>query len=146
MKHTIKLIAANLLVSLGGLTAAEPSKPNIVYILCDDLGYGDVHCLNPERGKIATPQIDKMAAEGMIFTDAHTSSSVCTPTRYGILTGRYNWRTRLQSGVLNGFSEPLIRKGSADGSGAAETARLHDRDDREMASRDGNPEERRRRR
>ncbi len=87
---------------------AGKSKPNIVYILCDDLGYGDVHCLNPERGKIATPQCDKLAAQGMIFTDAHTSSSVCTPTRYGIMTGRYNWRTHLQSGVLHGYSEPLI--------------------------------------
>lgn len=77
-------------------------------ILADDLGYGDVHCLNPERGKIATPQLDKMAAQGMIFTDAHSSSSVCTPTRYGILTGRYNWRTRLQSGVLSDYVEPLI--------------------------------------
>ena len=65
-----------------------------------------MHCLNPERGKIATPQLDKMAAQGMIFTDAHSSSSVCTPTRYGIMTGRYNWRTRLQSGVLQGYSEP----------------------------------------
>ncbi len=86
----------------------DKTKPNIVYILCDDLGYGDVHCLNPERGKIATPQLDKLAAQGMIFADAHTSSSACSPTRYGILTGRYNWRTQLQSGVLNGYSEPLI--------------------------------------
>jgi len=98
-----------LLASLSALRAAAPSaKPNIVYILCDDLGYGDVHCLNPQRGKIATPQIDKMAGEGMIFTDAHSSSSVCTPTRYSIMTGRYNWRTHLQKGVLNGYSEPLI--------------------------------------
>ena len=84
------------------------SNPNIVYILADDLGYGDVQCLNPERGKIATPHLDKLAAQGMSFTDAHTSSSVCTPTRYGVLTGRYNWRTRLQKGVLHGFDKPLI--------------------------------------
>lgn len=94
--------------SLHDARAAEGTKPNIVYILCDDLGYGDVHCLNPQRGIIATPQMDRMAAQGMIFTDAHSSSSVCTPTRYGILTGRYNWRTRLQSGVLDGYVEPLI--------------------------------------
>ena len=93
---------------LGVAQAVEPSKPNIVYILCDDLGYGDVYCLNPKRCKIATPQIDKMATQGMVFTDAHSSSSVCTPTRYGIMTGRYNWRTRLQSSVLQGYSEPLI--------------------------------------
>ncbi|MFC1764376.1 arylsulfatase [Planctomycetota bacterium] len=84
------------------------AKPNIVYILCDDLGYGDVQCLNPERGKIATPQMDRLASQGMVFTDAHSSSSVCTPTRYGILTGRYNWRTNLQKGVLWGYSSPLI--------------------------------------
>jgi arylsulfatase A len=81
--------------------------PNIVYILTDDLGYGDVHCLNPE-GKIATPAMDQLGREGMIFTDAHSSSAVCTPSRYSILTGRYAWRSRLKSGVLNGYSEPLI--------------------------------------
>jgi arylsulfatase A len=84
------------------------NKPNIVLILCDDLGYGDVHALNPDRGKIPTPNMDRLAAQGMSFTDAHSGSSVCTPTRYGILTGRYAWRTRLQSGVLYGFSPPLI--------------------------------------
>jgi arylsulfatase A-like enzyme len=93
---------------LFGLTSSFAGPPNIIYILADDLGYGDVHCLNPERGKIATPGMDRMATEGMVFTDAHSSSSVCTPTRYGILTGRYNWRTRLQKGVLYGFDQPLI--------------------------------------
>src|SRR5712672_3587233 len=89
---------------------AADAKPNIVFILCDDLGYGDVRCLNPE-GKIATPNMDRLAAGGMAFTDAHTSSSVCTPTRYGVLTGRYNWRSRLQSGVLGGLSPRLIEPG-----------------------------------
>ena len=88
--------------------AAEPDTPNIVYILADDMGYGDVQCLNPERGKIATPNMDQVAAEGMTFTDAHTVSSVCTPTRYGIMTGRYSWRTKLQRSVLNGYGLPLI--------------------------------------
>ena len=87
---------------------AAASKPNVVFILCDDLGYGDVHCLNPDRCKIDTPQMDKFAAQGMTFTEAHSTSAVCTPSRYGILTGRYNWRSHLQSGVLNGFSPPLI--------------------------------------
>lgn len=87
--------------------AAPADAPNIVYILADDLGYGDVRCLNPE-GKIATPNIDRLATEGMRFTDAHSGSAVCTPTRYGILTGRYCWRSRLQAGVLSGFSPPLI--------------------------------------
>ena len=90
--------------------ADTSAKPNIVYILADDLGYGDVQCLNPERGKIPTPKMDKLAEEGMVFTDAHSSSSVCTPTRYSILTGRYNWRTRLQRSVLFGFDQPLIAK------------------------------------
>lgn len=89
-------------------TAGE--RPNIVYILADDLGYGDVKCLNA-GGKLATPNLDRLAAQGMIFTDAHGSSAVCTPTRYGILTGRYNWRSRLQSGVLNGYSPALIKPG-----------------------------------
>ncbi|MFT4734057.1 MAG: arylsulfatase A [Algoriphagus sp.] len=82
-------------------------KPNIIYVLADDLGYGDISSFN-ESGKIRTPNIDKLASEGMKFTDAHTSSSVCTPTRYGILTGRYNWRTRLKSSVLWGKSKALI--------------------------------------
>ena len=94
--------------ALGWLTtAAAADKPNIVYILADDMGYGDVQALNPE-GKIRTPHLDAMVEKGMHFTDAHTSSSVCTPTRYGILTGRYNWRTRLKSGVLWGYSSHLI--------------------------------------
>ncbi len=87
---------------------SQAARPNIVYILCDDLGYGDIHAFNPDRGKIPTPNIDRLAAEGMCFTDAHSGSSVCTPTRYGILTGRYAWRTRLQKGVLQGMSPPLI--------------------------------------
>ena len=82
-------------------------KPNIIYVLADDLGYGDINTFN-ENGKIKTPHLDKMATEGMKFTDAHTSSSVCTPTRYGILTGRYNWRSRLKSYVLFGYDDALI--------------------------------------
>ena len=109
-KLLFAFVTSVLLAQSGSLSAAAgaESKPNIVYILCDDLGYGDVHCLNLQRGKIATPQIDRMATQGMVFTDAHSSSAVCTPTRYGVLTGRYNWRTHLQKGVLGGFSEPLI--------------------------------------
>jgi len=87
--------------------AAPPVKPNIVYILADDLGYGDVGCYNP-ASKIPTPHLDRLAAEGMRFTDAHSPSAVCTPTRYALLTGRYAWRTRLQRNVLGPFSQPLI--------------------------------------
>ncbi|RFC45057.1 MAG: Arylsulfatase A [Verrucomicrobia bacterium] len=89
---------------------APARRPNIVYILADDLGYGDVKSLNPE-GKILTPNMDLLAKEGMRFTDAHSSSAVCTPTRYGILTGRYNWRSRLKSGVQGGMSPDLIEPG-----------------------------------
>src|SRR5258708_63127 len=106
------LFALTLLLSLTHALAADPApttpKPNIIYILCADLGYGDVQVLNPGRGKIATPNIDKVGSQGMIFTDAHSGSSVCTPTRYGILTGRYCWRSKLQSSVLSGTSTPLI--------------------------------------
>ena len=83
--------------------------PNIVYILADDLGYGDIGAFNTD-GKIATPNIDTLVADGIKFTDAHTSSAVCTPTRYGILTGRYNWRSPIKSGVLTGKSNALIPK------------------------------------
>ncbi|MEP4079465.1 sulfatase family protein [Haloferula sp.] len=108
MKNHLRTLAASLVMGLGSAFAAEQAKPNIVYILADDMGYGDVQCLNPDRGKIPTPHMDKLAAEGMTFTDAHTTSSVCTPTRYSIMTGRYNWRTKLQKSVLNGYGETLI--------------------------------------
>lgn len=89
---------------------AEPAnKLNIVYVLADDLGYGDVRCYNP-MSKIPTPNVDRLAAEGLRFTDAHSASAVCSPTRYGILTGRYCWRTRLQSGVLGPYDPPLIER------------------------------------
>ena len=97
-----------LLIALTACTSTpETSKPNIVYILADDLGYGDLSCLN-ENSKIKTPYLDKMAAQGMIFTDAHSGSSVCTPTRYGIVTGRYSWRSRLKKSVIGGASPHLI--------------------------------------
>ena len=90
--------------------AAEAlTRPNIVYILADDLGPGDVAAFNLQS-KIATPNMDKLASQGMRFTDAHSGSAVCTPTRYGVLTGRYAWRTRLHKGVCWGYSPPLIAK------------------------------------
>lgn len=109
LENLVKPVHVMVAFLLWQLSAgAAENKPNIVYILADDLGYGDVRCLNPIRGKIATPHIDKLASQGMTFTDAHSGSSVCTPTRYGILTGRYAWRSRLQSGVLDGYVQPLI--------------------------------------
>ncbi len=95
-------------LALFALPAAAGSLPNLVYILADDLGYGEVQALNPERNRVPTPHMDRLAREGMILTDVHSGSAVCTPTRYGVLTGRYAWRTRLQSGVLWGLSGPLI--------------------------------------
>ncbi|MDN5211388.1 arylsulfatase [Fulvivirgaceae bacterium BMA12] len=110
-KHhlVILIFCAGILWSCGSDIRDDQSVslPNIIYVLADDLGYGDLTAFN-ENGKIKTPHLDQMAAEGMMFTDAHTSSSVCTPTRYGILTGRYNWRSRIKKGVLNGYSTALI--------------------------------------
>lgn len=103
------LAIAAVLIALTRFTQAGDT-PNIVYILADDFGFGDTSCYNPES-KIDTPFIDRIAAEGMRFTDAHTPSAVCTPTRYGILTGRYCWRTRLKYRVLDGFDPPLIEAG-----------------------------------
>jgi arylsulfatase A len=87
--------------------AAEQPPANVIVILADDLGLGDVRATS-SSSKIATPALDRLAREGLTFLDAHTPSSVCTPTRYGLLTGRYNWRSRLARGVLTGTSPPLI--------------------------------------
>jgi arylsulfatase A len=106
-KIALFICCSLLWLSFTPVSVAGEVKPNIIVILCDDLGIGDVSCFNA-NGKIATPNIDRLANGGMKFTDAHTSSSVCTPTRYALLTGRYNWRTRLQKGVQGGMSPPLI--------------------------------------
>ena len=109
-----KLLLCGLAV-LGGYAAlasaaAAEVRPNIVIILADDLGYGDVHCYNAQS-KIPTPNLDHFAAEGTRFTDAHAPDSVCTPTRYGLLTGRCAFRSRLKSGVLAPWDAPLIEEG-----------------------------------
>ena len=104
------MIALTILVGVMGMSCKKKEvikKPNIVYILADDLGYGDVSIYN-SASKIKTPHIDKLASEGMRFNDAHSPSSVCTPTRYGILTGRYCWRSRLPQGVLRGYGKALL--------------------------------------
>ena len=103
MKHLILFFALYAVAS--SLRAFE--RPNIIFILADDMGYGDVQSLNSDS-KIPTPNLNRLAAEGMSFTDAHSPSAVCTPTRYATLTGRYSWRSRLKSGVLNGYGTPLI--------------------------------------
>lgn len=105
--HKVSALVTLLFFTFTHQQIHAQQQPNVIYILADDLGYGDLSAFNPD-GKINTPHLDQLSAEGMMFTDAHTSSAVCTPTRYGILTGRYNWRSRLKSSVLGGMSEALI--------------------------------------
>jgi len=88
-------------------SAYPPKRPNIVFILADDMGYGDIQALNPQS-RIPTPYLNKLASQGCVFTDAHSGAAVCTPTRYGVVTGRYCWRSRMKRGVLNGYSPHLI--------------------------------------
>jgi arylsulfatase A-like enzyme len=81
------LVLSVCLSSCNSKKESKPLRPNIIYILADDMGYGDVEALNPEC-KIPTPNLNKMAEEGIVFTDAHSSSAVCSPSRYGVLSGR----------------------------------------------------------
>ena len=105
--QTIALIALGLILIVSCDNQSRKELPNIIYILADDLGYGDVSAFNPDAAW-KTEHIDRIASEGMMFTDAHTSSAVCSPTRYGVLTGSYAWRSRLKEGVLWSWDEPLI--------------------------------------
>lgn len=109
MKFTTALTALAVFSALFAVEAlfGTENPPNIIFILADDMGYGDVHALNPDS-KIPTPNLDRLADAGITFTDAHTPSAVCTPTRYGLVTGRYCWRSRLKRGVQNGYGPPLI--------------------------------------
>ena len=110
MKNSLFLILFSTVVLTIASCTAPPKKgspPNIIFILADDLGYGDLKSFNPES-KIPTPHLNQLAEEGIIFTDAHTTSSVCTPSRYSIMTGSYPWRSRLPIGVLRGYSRTLI--------------------------------------
>ena len=108
-------LGAAALAMPGRLNAAQQlagkrgKHPNIVFIMADDMGYGDTTCYNPDS-KIPTPNMEKLAKQGIMFTDAHSPSAVCTPTRYGVLTGRYCWRSRLKRGVFGGYDRPLIEK------------------------------------
>jgi arylsulfatase A-like enzyme len=105
------VVGIAVLASVGATIAAEPSprKPNILLVLADDLGFGDVGCYNPDS-KIPTPNLDRLAATGVRFTDAHAAASVCSPSRYGLLTGQYPWRTRPQGGALGPWAQPIIAK------------------------------------
>ncbi len=115
MQRTLYFLAV-LLVTLTVIISCQPGKsnvdhvikkPNVIVLLADDLGYGDLTCYN-KHAKLSTPNIDQLADNGLLFTDAHANASVCTPTRYGLLTGRYCFRTRLKKSVLTGYSDPLI--------------------------------------
>ena len=108
MKTSLIAVLLAVLIFQPEAEAAAPKQPNLLVILADDLGYGDVQCYNPQRGKIPTPHLDKLAAQGMRFTDGHSSSGVCSPSRYTLLTGRYHWRTRLLSGIVGTWGPPLI--------------------------------------
>lgn len=103
------VIGLSLMAATSCSSSAEPEAalPNIIVILADDMGLGDLGCYNPDS-KVPTPHLDSLASAGMRFTDAHSPSAVCTPTRYGLLTGRYCWRTRIKSGVLFGEDTNLI--------------------------------------
>ncbi len=94
---------------LGSAAIAANTRPNIVVILADDFGVGDIQAHYPNN-KIATPNLDRLVRQGLSFTDAHSPSAVCSPTRYGLLTGRYAWRTRLQEWVIAAYEPPLINK------------------------------------
>lgn len=91
-------------------SSLQAETPNFVIILADDLGFGDMQANNPQRGKIPTPNMNRLASEGMRFTDGHSSSGCCSPSRYTLLTGRYHWRTTLQSGIVGLWGKPLIAK------------------------------------
>ncbi|MEC9080514.1 MAG: sulfatase-like hydrolase/transferase, partial [Verrucomicrobiota bacterium] len=96
-----------LILSLFCATSALADNPNVILIYVDDMGYGDASCLNP-KSKFQTPNIDRLAKEGMSFTDGHSSDTVCTPSRYGLLTGRYSWRTTMKRGVMGAEGACLI--------------------------------------
>lgn len=107
----LTLASCAFLPSFGQGEKKETENPNIVFILADDMGYGDVGCFNPES-KIPTPNMDRLASQGIRFMNAHSPAALSTPTRYGILTGRYCWRTRLKEWVILGYDEaPLIETG-----------------------------------
>src|SRR4051812_22108323 len=100
------LVAWQMNFSIDLKAQVKTGKPNIIFILADDLGYGDVSALNT-NGKIRTPNIDALAASGMTFTSAHAPVAVCSPTRYGFLTGRYAFRSALKKGVLKPYQKPI---------------------------------------
>ncbi len=117
MRNLRLLICVGFAMSAGQTALSQSAgqvsgdqRPNILLIYTDDQGYGDLSCLNPDS-KFDTPNIDRLASEGIVFTDGHCSDTVCTPSRYGLLTGRYSWRTHLKTGVMRAEGECLIPEG-----------------------------------
>lgn len=106
MSRFFILASAVLFLILDPVSRAADQRPNIIFVLYDDLGYGEPGCFRESSG-FKTPNMDRLAREGMRFTDAHSASAVCTPTRYGVMTGRYPSRIG-QYGVLTSFSKPII--------------------------------------
>ena len=107
LRKRIKRATLSCCATLGLLGAEQ--RPNIIFILADDMGYGSVQA-NNEKSPVPTPHLNRLVAEGMNFTDAHTDTSVCTPTRYGLLTGRYSWRSSLKTGVTWSWYPPLLEE------------------------------------
>ena len=105
----MKIPAFLVLLSLAVFQQSVAAEwPNVIVILADDMGVDSVSAMNQQMG-LKTPAIDQLMAEGMSFTDAHSTSAVCTPTRYSVLTGRYNWRSRLKRGIVGKWERPLIK-------------------------------------
>src|SRR3990170_3892684 len=113
MKMLSKLIQfaalGSALASIAGAATGGPARPNIVFILTDDLGYGDLGCYGAT--KVKTPNLDRLAAEGVRFTDGHAASGTCTPSRYAFLTGQYAWRKK-GTGILPGDAPLIIEPGT----------------------------------
>ncbi|MCZ6671326.1 MAG: sulfatase-like hydrolase/transferase, partial [Verrucomicrobia bacterium] len=119
MKLIVPWVLTLLITSLTGVSQSKPlrqaqDKPNIILMMADDMGMGDTSAFqdftgNADDVQVHTPQMERLAQMGMRFTDAHTPSSRCSPTRYGLLTGRYPWRNRLKHWVLFGSQgDPMI--------------------------------------
>ena len=106
MIRSKSVVAMGMFFSLFMLApAGQANPPNIVILYADDMGYGDLACQNPQS-KIPTPNLDRLASQGMRFTNAHSSSGVCTPSRYALLQGRYHWRKF--HGIVNSFDQPIL--------------------------------------
>lgn len=110
IRSLFALLVTGLMLGHAGVSIANDAKPNVIVIYTDDQGYGDVSELNA-KSKFQTPNMDRLAREGVAFTNGHSADSVCTPSRYGVLTGRYPWRTVRKQGVLGAEAPCMIADG-----------------------------------